>query len=205
MVVGALLCLSAAACHFDSPTDPSDLGLTQGEVEAFVQQVNEQVSTAVANALSRVTLSGSSFATPSDASIDGIALLIYESYTSRTNCTSGGRIEVSGTISGNDPVGTTFAVSAQMTATITDWRCISGWIINGDPYLSQSDTVRATGGNVSFDFRDGGGFKWVPAGGGPGGSCQQNITTSWSAGSGFSSGIVSCQPGNQVFTVNVQF
>ena len=74
-----LRCRRPAACDFDSPTEPSDLGLSQGEVEAFVQQVNEQVSAAGANALSRTTLSGSSFATPSDASIDMIASLIDES------------------------------------------------------------------------------------------------------------------------------
>jgi hypothetical protein len=55
------------------------------------------------------------------------------------NCTAGGRIQVLGSITGSMTDGTGM-LQIGATETISDWQCVTGFIVNGDPYISLTGT-----------------------------------------------------------------
>lgn len=61
---------------------------------------------------------------------------IYDVYT----CPKGGRITTSGTVTGTIEGNNlaTEKTSGTITQTITNWRCVPTWKVNGDPYLNIS-------------------------------------------------------------------
>lgn len=70
-------------------------------------------------------------------------------------CPKGGRIitsgTITGTIEGNNLM--TEQLSGTVTQTITNWRCVKGWVVDGDPYINIlyeqtgfSSTQKITGG-----------------------------------------------------------
>ncbi|MBI4264316.1 MAG: hypothetical protein HY657_08065 [Acidobacteria bacterium] len=204
LMAGVLFGLTAA-CSGNDPTPtrptpvtpPAPQPISQQQVETVILRVERQVSEAIANAFSRITFN--------DVDSGAIArpLLTNVQISGRAACSGGGSVGVSGSMTGNDPAGSTFTLLLQITATLTD--CREGdLVINGDPSLSTSGSFRVTGGNFSADLRSGGGFRFTGA---VTGSCQQNITTGFNAAGGRSSGTVDCR-GNgwaTVRNVNIQF
>jgi hypothetical protein len=102
------------------------------------------------------------------------------SYTS--NCTVGGRIEVSGDISGTTTDGSGY-LTISATETITDWECITGFIINGDPYITLSGTFSFLNGQPATQqtMTISGGFEW---GSTAAESCQISLTINYNSDGG---------------------
>ena len=166
-----------------------------GQANAFA----EQFANAFSNGLSGVTTSVvprlSSIAATSTgaATNDGSGLAsvpINAQVTARTNCTSGGRIEVNGSLTGNIDQNGSGILLLQVLETITDWRCLPPFVINGDPYLSITGTMPFLNGVMSSPatFNFGGGVKWGPP---PGNGWQINMTATVNPnGSGRISGVI---------------
>lgn len=100
----------------------------------------------------------------------------------RQNCTAGGAIEISGSITGTTTDGSGF-LQIGATETITDWQCITGYIINGDPYISLSGTFTFMGGvpSTQQSMTITGGFKWGTT---AAESCQIYISINFNSGGG---------------------
>jgi hypothetical protein len=179
------------------PPPPRATPISQAQVESIVRKVDQQVNQAIANAFSRIR-----FASHGDAPAFE-ARLVNVPISATAPCSGGGRVGVTGSMTGNDPTGTTFFLSLQMTVTLTDCR-EGGLVINGDPYLSTAGNFRSTASIFNGDLRSGGGYKFT---GDVTGSCQQNITTTMSANGGRSSGSVTCSGNGWSNTqqVNLQF
>ena len=162
-----VLLLALAACS--SSTDVGDDGFSQGEAEAFA----EQVGTAFANGMAGAAPVAAFPASP--AGLSPAAVPVNVQLRQRTNCTAGGHIEVSGNMTGSIDQNGSGALFLQVLETITDWRCVGGRVINGDPYLSAAGTFTflngAQSGTASLSF--GGAFKWTGAGAG---SCSLTLT-----------------------------
>jgi hypothetical protein len=79
----------------------------------------------------------------------------------RQNCTAGGRIEVLGSLTGSTSNGSGL-LQIGATETISDWECITGFIVNGDPYISLSGTFSFLNGvpSTQQSMTISGGFKW---------------------------------------------
>jgi hypothetical protein len=171
--------------------------ISQSQVEAIVRRVDQQVNQAIANAFSRISFRGEGDAPLFQPSLINVPISV------SAPCTNGGRVGITGSMSGNDPVGSTFTLLMQITATLTDCR-EGNLVINGDPYLSTAGTFRMTANIFNGDMRSGGGFRFT---GDVAGSCAQNITTTMNANGGRSSGTVDCRGAgwSTVRSVNVQF
>jgi hypothetical protein len=98
------------------------------------------------------------------------------------NCTAGGRIGVTGSITGTTTDGSGF-LQIGATETITDWQCITGYIINGDPYISLSGTFSFLGGAPATQqsMTISGGFKWGTT---AAESCQISLSINFSSDGG---------------------
>ena len=124
----------------------------------------EQFASAFSNGLSNVSASMAPRLSSAPAASVGKAALvpINQQVTGRTNCTSGGRIEVNGSLTGNIDQNGSGILLLQVLETITDWRCIPPFVINGDPYLSAAGSIPFLNGQMSSaaTFNFGGGFKW---------------------------------------------
>ncbi|MFH1874208.1 MAG: hypothetical protein ABH859_03360 [Pseudomonadota bacterium] len=115
------------------------------------------------------------------------------------NCTAGGRIAVTGSITGSTSSSGTGILQIGATETITDWECISGFIINGDPYISLSGTFSFLNGAPSTQqsLTISGGFKWGTT---AAESCQIHLSTNfYTSGGGTTTGTI-CG-----YTVNESF
>ena len=121
---------------------------------------------------------------------------INQQVSSTTNCTPQGNIQVTGNISGTIDINGNGVLQIQATETLTDWSCLTGYLIEGDP------NIVITG---QFSFQNGspaaaqtmtlsGGFTWATTGPLPvvSGSCAIDLTASYQAnnGHGVLSGIV---------------
>lgn len=155
-ILASLILLAAIGCS--SITGTGDDGFSQGEAEAIA----EQFGTAFANGMGSVNPAASAGPAWSPA-VAGPALIpINVQVQHRTNCTAGGHIEVSGNLTGNIDDTGSGALFLQILETISDWRCVGGRVVNGDPYLSAAGTFTFLGGQQSgtASISFGGGFKW---------------------------------------------
>ena len=114
------------------------------------------------------------------------------------NCTAGGRIAVTGSITGSTSNGSGL-LQIGATETITDWQCITGYIINGDPYITLAGTFSFLNGapstQQSMDIN--GGFKWGTT---AAESCQIDLSINFNSnGSGSISGSVCGYTANASF------
>ncbi len=163
-----LLLLTLAACSDLTGTDDED-SFTQGEADAFAGQV----ARAFSNGMGGMATAPGGAAAPSAAGPAAAPVRVQLQH--RTNCTAGGHIEVSGNLTGSVDDTGSGALFLQVLETITDWRCIGGRVLNGDPYLSAAGTFTflngAQSGTASISF--GGGFKW---GATAAESCQMRLT-----------------------------
>jgi len=116
-----------------------------------------------------------------------------------TNCSSGGHIHTLGGWSGigNRNI-VTFSFHA--TQTIYDWKCIGGWTVNGDPYISYSGTVTGTGASQTVSMGQSLGWKASKTGEKVvKQSCQTNGDVSTSSNElGHANFHLKCKPGGEL-------
>ncbi len=119
------------------------------------------------------------------------------SANSRWTCAAGGYINTTMTIG---TVVTTKTASANISGsghqTISSWRCVTGWIVNGDPYISHTISSSTFGGQLRTSAYMSGGWKAT----GPNKtkqSCQTTSETQYSSigSSGFTTVHAKCVPG----------
>ena len=136
----------------------------------------------------------------------GTSCQLFQQYTQATNCTAGGRISVTGTLSGTVSTGTLGVlgkINLSQTTSIIDWRCDGNWVANGDPYISDLGTLTMTGSHTTFSFHESGGF--LATNGAARVSCQDSVTVAWDdLTAGTFTGTVTCVPGG-AFNVSGSF
>lgn len=159
----AVSVLALAGCS-SSSTDPEPDGFSQGEAEALASQIARALGNGMATAASAPPAAAAAAAVPVNVQLD-----------SRTDCTAGGHIRVSGSLTGNVDEHGSGALFLQVLETLHDWRCVGGWVVNGAPYLSAAGTFTfldgAQSGTASISF--GGAVAW---GSGTGEGCGVTLT-----------------------------
>lgn len=160
------LAVFAACSNLTGTKDANKL--TDDQLGALAGQLAEAAMSALGSTLA-TSGGGLALQTPP------ASRLIYWSGSHRVSCTAGGRIEVSGNISGNLDNNGSGALLIQVTETITDWRCIGGFVINGDPYISLTGVFTFLNGAPATQqtMHMSGGFKWGTA---AAESCQLYLT-----------------------------
>lgn len=109
--------------------------------------------------------------------------VINQPITARLSCTAGGRMDVTGNISGTINNTGTGLIQIQATETISDWSCSPPYIVNGDPYISLTGTFSFMNGAPSTQQHIGinGGFKWGTS---SVQSCQLHLDTNFDRNGG---------------------
>lgn len=104
---------------------------------------------------------------------------------SRTTCTAGGYITVLGGLTGSINSCGTGIMQLQLIESIVDWRCVGGWVVNGDPYISLVATFTFLNGSPATrqDMTINGGFKWGTS---AAESCQIHLNTNFDLNAGSS-------------------
>jgi len=161
--------IALAACSASGPSGPTSGGdnrpsanQTNAFAEQFGRAFSNGVSAAASAALAPAPASGETSLSGVPISCNQSGCLVNVQVTARTNCTSGGRIEVNGSLTGGISQNGSGVLSLESTETITDWRCIPPFVFNGDPFLSVTGTMPFLNGQLSSaaTFNFGGGFKW---------------------------------------------
>lgn len=180
VVLSILFAVSLTAC--DVIEENGGFMSSQREIDVF----SEQIAIATTRSFGNISKPANAPSLVNDTNFTYNALVNY-SFSGRTNCTAGGYIEISGRLSGSISDQGSGMLQISATETITDWRCIGGNVINGDPYISLAGTFSflnwapATTQTISI----GGGFKWGTS---AAESCQIRLTINFpTAGSGSTS------------------
>ena len=129
---------------------------------------------------------------------------INQEVSSTTNCAPQGNIQVTGNIFGTIDINGNGVLQIQATETLTDWSCITGYLIEGDPNISITGQFSFVNGNpaAAQTMTLSGGFTWATTAGQPmTGSCAVDLTASYQSnnGHGILSGIVCGYPLNNGF------
>jgi len=179
LVVVAVLALFG--CSLTDVTTSS--GMSSGEANAIATQIGEAFARSMGGVAPAAPVATQALGGPS-------AVVVNVQVTHRTNCTAGGHIEVLGNLTGNLSDTGTGVLLLQVTETLSDWRCVGGYVINGDPYISVAGSMSFINGQPSSttSFSFGGGFKWGTT---SKESCQMSLTLLLRAdGTGILSGTV---------------
>ncbi len=201
-LAGVLVLAAAAGCNASKLTGTSS-GMSQSAVNSFMQQVATAYSNGMQNAHPQLAPAailrpaGNSFPTGTPPRI--LAQLVNVSVQQRTNCQTGGYINVTGSMTGSIDNNGTGVLQTQITETINSWSCIGGFTINGDPYLSASGTFSFLNGQLgtAASIMFSGGFAWSGNGSG---NCQVAMTMLFNQnGSGHLSGTACGQGVNETF------
>lgn len=148
-------------CTASDITGSSD-GPSANQAKALAEHFADAFSHAMSSASFSMAPRAAASRAPREAGSSTAGVPINWPLSGRTNCTAGGRIEVSGSITGNIDDQGSGILLLQVLKTITDWSCIPPYIVNGDPYLSAAGSISFQDGvqssPASIDF--GGGFKW---------------------------------------------
>ena len=172
-LIGIGLSLALLACSSSGDSTGPSTGLSADAAEAF----SSQVARALGSGLQSTNFARGAaerFAAP----LPGLpiaAVPVNVSVKQRTNCTAGGYIEVSGTMTGNISDQGSGVLQLQVLETISDWRCIGNHVINGDPYISAAGTFTFLNGVMGepAQVSIGGAFKWGNA---TGQGCNMQLT-----------------------------
>lgn len=130
-------------------------------------------------------------------SVTTLSASISISADARYKCSAGGYIHTTMTtrsVTTSNTGNTTASGSGHQT--ISDWRCIKGWIVNGDPYISHTISSSMFAGSVRMSAHMSGGWKAI----GPNKvkqSCQTSAESQYSSlgSSGFTTVHAKCVPG----------
>lgn len=122
------------------------------------------------------------------------------SVSHQTTCTSGGALDIEGSLTGSIDNNGSGILQLGMTETINNWTCIQPFTFNGAPDLSAAGTFTFLNGQLataaSIEF--GGGFSWTGNGGS--GTCSINVTMNFNPdNTGDMSGTVCNQQVNASF------
>ena len=189
IAIAALLagCGGSSGSSDDGGGD-SGAGLSETQATAFAEQIAGSAVNAMNNMDVNASASQAIKTVQCNTETGTCTYNIPISY--RTNCTAGGRMELSGGITGTTNIDGDGILQIGVTQTITDWECITGYIINGDPYVSLTGTFTFDGGAPATrnDMTISGGFKWGTT---AAESCQISLSIIfYSDGSGTISGTV---------------
>ncbi len=130
-------------------------GMSSGEAGIIAKQMSQ----GFANGLSGVSPA------PPSSPLQGpgprpVAVNVSVDHT--TTCTAGGSLHILGSMTGNIDNSGSGVLLLQVTETITDWKCDSNLVINGDPDISVAGNMNFLSGAMSSaaTFSFGGGIKW---------------------------------------------
>ncbi len=160
--------------------DDNGSGMSRAEAEGLAKQLSAVSAGAAGGAQGAVgggALGAAARSPEPDSAVQctpDYSSCTYNIDTSYTNnCTAGGTIHATGNFSGTMSSSGTGMFQLQITETLTDWQCIPGYVIEGDPYISLTGTFSYVNGNpgTNQSLTMSGGFKWN------GGSCQIRLTT----------------------------
>ena len=187
-----------------SPSLPVSQSMIEAAISNFARGATNSANTANVGATSFSGLSGLD-----QRLLPLTTVQINRSFSQRTTCNVGGYHETSGQISGSidtEP-NSTSRLQLNATQTIHDYACLaSGWLVNGDPYISANGEIRITGSNVSLDFRQS--LGWLATNAETGGSfgCQHDVSVTWdSLNGGRVQGSATCTPPLTTITINKTF
>lgn len=116
--------------------------------------------------------------------------VINQPISATRTCTAGGRIAVTGSITGSISNTGTGIIQISATETISDWMCLPPLVINGDPYISLTGTFSFVNGQPATQQHVGinGGIKWGTT---AAASCQIHLDSNFNRdGSGRTTGTV---------------
>lgn len=139
---------SASGAHVHEGMS-SAAGLTKAQINKINTAINESFTQAMATATT----------TRSDATLTSSATV---TASGRFKCATGGYIDTSYTMTNLFTKSTgVSALTGQGRQLIANWRCIAGWVINGNPYISHGLTGTALAGKANMHGTMGGGWKAV--------------------------------------------
>ena len=184
-IMGAVAAIAIATClagcGSSSSSGGSDGdGLSENQAIALSEQISGVAMNAMNNMDPNASVNQAAKTVQCNPDTGTCTYNIPLSYSQ--NCTAGGRIGITGSITGTTSDGSGFLqISAQET--ITDWQCITGYIVNGDPYISLSGTFSFLGGAPATQqsMTITGGFKWGTT---AAESCQISLSINFGSGGG---------------------
>jgi hypothetical protein len=184
-------CIVCAGCGGSSSGS-----MTDAQANTFATQVSQVASQGLVNSTAD---SGSHFSCTSASCLVTIPV----SYSS--GCSSeggGGSMELKGQIGGVVPGDTgSLMISFSIPQTVTNWSCLSGFVINGDPNLTLNGQFAflATNPETLQQMTITGDFDW---GGTSAQRCAVNLTTDFNfSGTGTTAGTVCNQTVSANFTI----
>lgn len=159
-------------------------GMSKAQLTSMATSLGQAYVQAMATGKTRTTISN-------------LSASVTVSADARFKCATGGYIHTTMTIRSvtTSNTGNT-STSGSGHQTISDWRCIKGWIVNGDPYISHTISSSTFAGSLRMSAYMSGGWK----GTGPNKvkqSCQTRSETQYSTlgSSGFTTVHAKCVPG----------
>lgn len=130
----------------------------------------EETATSIAQSMVQSFVASANGSTAGPRMMDGTprtvcdrdGCFIRETFDDRLTCPEGGRIYVSGSLTGTIDSRGTGLVLLSVTETISDWKCQPPYVLNGDPYLHMSGQFAFMNGQPAIQQHAtvGGGFKW---------------------------------------------
>lgn len=159
-------------------------GMSKAQLTSMESSLGQAYSQAMASAIPKT-------------SVSKLTVTISFSADARFKCSAGGYIHTTMTLRSvmTNSTGNTSA-SGSGHQTISDWRCVKGWIVNGDPYISHTISSSMFAGSFRTSAYMSGGWKAT----GPKKvkqSCQTRSEAQYSSlgSSGFSTVHAKCVPG----------
>lgn len=161
------LVLSLFGCGLKNLTGTKS-GISSGEAAIIAKQMSQ----GFANGISGVAPA------PPASSLKGpgpLPVAVNVSIDHTTTCTAGGSLHIIGSMTGNIDNSGTGVLLLGVTETISDWKCDSNLVINGDPDISVAGNMNFLSGAMSSaaTFSFGGGIKWGTS---ASQSCPINLT-----------------------------
>ncbi len=160
-VLLGLSLVGLVGCAEIAGTDPGgSSGPSANQAEAFAEQFASSFGSGLSGFSASIVARADEILDPRDPVASVVP--INAPFFYRTTCTAGGRIETSGSITGNIDTNGSGVLLLGAQQTTTDWRCIPPFIINGHPYLSMTGQINFLNGQMSSaaSFNFGGGIKW---------------------------------------------
>lgn len=167
---------------------PTSLSMAAGMTKAQLNSMTSSLEKAYAQAMATAKIS---------TSVSKLSATISISADARFACAAGGYVHTTMTTRSvtTSNTGNTSA-SGSGHQTISNWRCIKGWIVNGDPYVSHTISSSMFAGSFRTSAYMSGGWKAI----GPNKvkqSCQTRAESQYSSlgSSGFTTMHAKCVPG----------
>lgn len=167
---------------------PESFSMAAGMSKAQLSSMESSLAQAYAQAMA---------AAKPKISVSKLTVTMTSSADARFKCSVGGYIHTTMTlrsVTTNNTGNTSLSGSGHQT--ISDWRCVKGWIVNGDPYISHTISSSVFAGSYRASAYMSGGWKAT----GPNKvkqSCQTRSETQYSSlgSSGFTTVHAKCVPG----------